>query len=255
MTSYKGNHYDLFGKSGIELYFKVSEDGYDFKPVDPGHPVVYSGGVSEAGFEFDASGDLWAVTRVEDGDASGWGSHLAKAKADAPGDWSFPKKTDPERYDSPRMFRHEDDIYLIARRDIGGPFDKGWRLLPFDLQRGLYLTAYSGRPKRTTLYRLDRENGKVVPVLDLPSAGDTAFPSIVQTGPHTFLVANYTSPVDKKDWSWIHGQLSKKGTAIYLTTITFEPAKGSKEADGLKGPAGEHAGQVADPQVGRQNLP
>ena len=81
------------------------------------------------------------------------------------------------------------------------------------------------RPKRTTLYRLDTEKRDLIPVLDFPSAGDTAFPGIVRTGAHTLLIANYTSPLDDLDLSWVNGQTSPKGTQIYLTTLTFTPKK------------------------------
>jgi hypothetical protein len=56
-------------------------------------------------------------------------------------------------------------------------------------------------------------------LMDLPGDGDTAFPSIIRLGPHKFLVANYTSPLDHPDWSWIHGQVSDEGTQMYPSTI------------------------------------
>ena len=31
-----------------------------------------------------------------------------------------PEVCDPERYDSPEMFRHGKEIYMVARGDIGG---------------------------------------------------------------------------------------------------------------------------------------
>jgi hypothetical protein len=61
-----------------------------------------------------------------------------------------------------------------------------------------------------------------VHLLDLPSAGDTAFPSIRRLGAHEFLIANYTSPLDAPDASWLDGQVLG-GTAIYLVTATFVP--------------------------------
>lgn len=33
------------------------------------------------------------------------------------------------------MFRHGDDLYLVARRDVDGPFDLGYTELPFDVQK------------------------------------------------------------------------------------------------------------------------
>ncbi|MCC6747850.1 MAG: hypothetical protein IT371_09350 [Deltaproteobacteria bacterium] len=224
LTSYLGNHY-AEGTSDLSVRFQRSKDGLSFGAVDPARLVVYQGGVSEVAFEFDARGDLWAVTRNEDGDASGFGSHLCTAPAANLGVWSCPAKADPERYDSPQMFRHGQDLYLLARRDLGGPFDQGLTDLPFAEQKKKYLVDYSLRPKRTALYRVDTVARKIVHLRDLPSAGDNAFPAVRRTGAHTFLVANYTSPLDKTDWSWLQGQAAPEGTQIYLVTLTFVPEK------------------------------
>ncbi len=222
MTSYRGPHYHP-GKNGIEVHWEVSDDGLRWAPVDPDRPVVYRGGVSEVAWELDVDGRLWAVTRNEDGDGSGWGSHVAVAPADDLAGWVFPETADPERFDSPEMLRHGDDLYLIARRDVGGPFDLGLRHLGFTEQQLLYLALYSARPKRTSLYRIDREARAPIHVADLPGTGDTAFPSAWRIGPNRWLVANYTSPLGSPDRWWAHGQVSPRGTAVYLTTITFVP--------------------------------
>jgi hypothetical protein len=222
LTSYEGNHYQA-GVSELDVHFRKSSDGLNWEPVNPDSLVVYRGGVSEVAFEFDPAGSLWAVTRNEDGDATGFGSHLCFAPPDNLGAWDCSSRSDPNRYDSPVMFRHGNEIYLIARRDIGGPYDQGLTNLSFDQQKSLYLTTYSARPKRTAIYRINQTERKVEFVLDLPSAGDTAFPAVRRTGAHTFLVANYTSPLDETDQSWIDGQTSARGTQIYLLALTFIP--------------------------------
>lgn len=222
LTSYEGGHYDPRDMGSIEVYFKESRDGTNFTSVG-GRSYVYRGGVSETAFEFAPDGSLWIVTRNEDGDRTGFGSHLCTAPADALADWQCPERSSPHRYDSPEMFRHEDEIYLVARRDIGGPFDQGASDLTFEEQKIRYLLAYSNRPKTTALYRIDRRRREVVHLLDLPGAGDTAFPSVQQTGPHTFLLANYTSPLDRPEITWLEGQTSERGTQIYLLTIEFVP--------------------------------
>jgi hypothetical protein len=142
-TSYHGNHYAV-DKASVEVRFQTSTDGLSWAPVDPEHPVVYRGGISEVAFEFDAAGALLAMGRNEDGDATGFGSMVATAPANALGRWTWPARSDPERYDSPEMFRHGVDIYLVARRDVGGPFDRGARAAvrpPADLQPGRLLAA------------------------------------------------------------------------------------------------------------------
>jgi hypothetical protein len=220
MTSYRGGHYGV-GEATVDVHFRSSSDGVTWTDVDPARPAIYSGGVSEVAWELTPEADLWAVTRLEDGDRTGLGAHVASARAGALGDWTFPSQADPERFDSPRMFRHGRDLYVLARRDVGGPFgdEPGW--LPAGDRKIAALLAYSARPKRTTLYRLDTTARKLVPVLDLPGCGDTAFPSVARTGPHTFLVANYTSPVEDPQRTWISGQVASDGTMVYLCTITF----------------------------------
>jgi hypothetical protein len=106
---------------------------------------------------------------------------------------------------------------------VGGPFDQGKDTLSFADQQLQYLAAYSGRPKRTALYRVNQASRKVEWVFDFPSAGDTAFPSIARLDAHRFLIANYTSPLDGDlDRSWWNGQNAPEGTRLYLVELTFE---------------------------------
>jgi hypothetical protein len=218
MTSYHGKHYDLEDRT-IEVRFRSSTDGVEWTDVGPG--PVYRGGVTETSFEFDRGGRLWAMTRNEDGDSTGFGSHVATADPATPGSWVFPRRADPHRFDSPRLFRHGQDIYLVARRDLGPPVGTrfegatgGWRKL-------LVWASYSMQPKRTAIYRLEPGARRFEFVQDLPSAGDTAFPSIARLGAHEFLIANYSSAFRHPDRPWLWGQLN--GTGIYFVRVRFEP--------------------------------
>lgn len=222
MGTYAGVRYTT-GETAIEVGLGVSDDGRTFAPLDPAKPVLYTGGVSEIAIELSDAGDMWIVTRNEDGDASGFGSHVCSAPAAALASWSCPSRSDPERYDSPELFRHGDTFYVVARRDLGGPYDEGLDTLSLGDRRTRYQLAYWQRPKRTTLYRVDTEAKRLVPVLDLPSAGDTAYPAVRRTGRDTFLVANYTSPPDDPDRSWVDGQTAPDGTRIYVVELTFVP--------------------------------
>jgi len=210
-SSYLGNHYGA-GAGQIDVRFSVSDDGTTWKPVDPAQVARYTGGVSEVGWEFDENHVLWAVGRNEDGDASGFGSLVFT-------DWAHAAQSNPNRYDSPKMLRHGDDLYLIARRDVGGPFDLGWNALPFDVRKWTYLALYSLRAKTTALYSIDRATKSVVWLQDLPGDGDTAFPAVARLDADHFLIANYTSPLGNPDRPWIGGQLSPQGTQIYFTTL------------------------------------
>jgi len=218
MTSYLGKHYELRSHP-IEVYFRSSTDGVAWKDVGDG--PVYRGGVTEASFEFDAGGALWAITRNEDGDATGFGSHVATADAAEPGDWRFPDRSNPLRFDSPRLFRHGKDIYLLARRDLGPPAGTRFTALTGDLRKLFVWVGYSLEAKRTALYRLDPASRRFELVFDLPSAGDTAFPSVARLSPHEFLVANYSSAFRHADRSWFRGQVN--ATGIYFVRLRFEP--------------------------------
>jgi hypothetical protein len=226
-TSYVGPHYVLGdADGGIELRFTQSQDGTQWSPGEAGAAggAVYRGGVSEAGFEFDAEGNLWAVTRNEDGDSTGFGSQVCFAAKGQLGAWTCSARSDPERYDSPRMLRHGKDLYLLARRDVGGPFDQGRPGLTFAQAQLQYLAEYSTRPKHFALYRLDTQARKVVWLKDLPGQGDTAFAGIARLDAHRFLVANYTSPLNQPESiTWLQGQVCDCGTKIYLTTLEFVP--------------------------------
>ena len=116
-------------------------------------------------------------------------------------------------------------VVLVLVLAIGwfGPFDQGDDALPFEQRKAKYLSAYSTSTKRTALYKIDRDNKKVVHLLDLPSAGDNAFPSVRRLDAHRFLIANYTSPLEMTEASWIDGQIAQQGTQLYFIMLTFEP--------------------------------
>jgi hypothetical protein len=237
MTSYRGKRYDVQTRP-IEISFRTSIDGVDWTEVGPG--PVYRGGATEASFEFDRQGALWAITRNEDGDATGFGSHVASAEPTTPGVWRFPDRSNPSRFDSPRLFRHGRDIYLVARRDLGPPAGTRFEALGGEWRKLLVWVSYSLQPKRTALYRLDPVARRFELVLDLPSAGDTAFPSVVRLSPDEFLVANYSSAFRHADRTWLWGQLN--GTGIYFVRLRFEPLAANGRPDS---PSGSEASATA----------
>ena len=221
MTSYTGSHYELKGPSEVRLFFKETKDGETWKSLnDTG--AVYFGGVSETAWEFDKKGNLWAVTRLEDGDKTGFGSHVAFAEFNDLGNWQFPDTADWRCFMSPKMFRHGDELYLIGRRHLGKKaFGRaGWDK-KMSTRRRRNWVSYSLSPKTTALFRINTKYRVVEHVMDLPGAGDTAFPSIIRLDKHRFLVANYTSLINHQKRDWLMGQLGK--TKIYLQLITFEP--------------------------------
>ncbi len=208
MTVYDGAHYS---EGDVYVRFLSSEDGRDWNFVD-GVESVYTGGVSEVAFEFDINGNLWTVGRNEDGDETGAGTQVCVAQASKLSNWDCLTESDPERYDSPEMFRHGKDIYLLGRKDIGGPYGPEGDLV-----------AYSFRPKGFALYKINTESSSVEWIQDLPGVGDTSFASVQRIDAHRFIFANYTSPLDNPDITWFQAQGSDLGTQIYLMEIEFLP--------------------------------
>lgn len=219
-TSYVGNHYEVFAPSQVRLHFKQSIDGKTFNDISSG--PVYVGGVSEVGFEFDKEQNLWAITRNEDGDLTGFGSHIVYAPKNQWGQWQFPSKSNPRIFMSPKMFRHNGDLYLIARRNLNPvPFQTAANYLPDFLQRLINWGEFTTSAKTTALFKMNFREKRLEHLLDLPGTGDTAFPSIRRIGKDSFLVANYTSPLGNTQRWWIRGQLGKTG--IYLIKLYFLP--------------------------------
>mmetsp|Transcript_47271 Transcript_47271/g.122166 ORF Transcript_47271/g.122166 Transcript_47271/m.122166 type:complete len:417 (-) Transcript_47271:2071-3321(-) len=227
-TSYRGNHYGVTTPD-VRVFFNVSDDGWNWAPMQEDHSVMYEGGVNEVGWTFDLEGNFWGVLRNEDGDKSGFGSRIAYADKDQLYNWQFfpANASDPRIFESSRMFRHGDDLYLVARRDVDGKYDWGgdWDKLPFEVKRALFMGSYSLRPHTTSLWKINKKSNPIQLefVMDLFGDGDTTFPSIVRVGMHKFLIANYSSPLKHKSWSWIHGQLSKEGTQVFFVELNFVP--------------------------------
>ena len=221
LTSYIGSHYDLKHESKVKLHFNSTENGKDFFPVGQ-QSEVYLGGVSETAFEFDKDTNIWAVTRLEDGDKTGFGSHVVFASKKDLGQWEFPLRSDDNCYMSPKMFRFQNDIFLIGRKQLGKkPFRKARLNSSITHQRLVNWIGFSLTPKTTALYKINKEKRSVEWVMNLPGAGDTAFPSIIRLDANRFLIANYSSPIHKrKRRSWLNGQLNETG--IYLQILTFK---------------------------------
>jgi len=108
----------------MNLYLNKTTDGINFEPIDAQYPATstHSGG-SEVGWMFDLFGNYWGVIRNEDGDTSGWGSRMFRADHTNPGLWEFTQDvSDVNIYESPRMFRFGNELFLVARTDPTGQF-------------------------------------------------------------------------------------------------------------------------------------
>lgn len=223
MSAY-GDGRHIYERDGIplEVHLLTTEDGWQWHPAIPGQPAVLRGGGSETDFVDAPDGSLLAVVRNEAGDGEQWGSKICKGAMGAPGMWNC--RNDGRKFDSPLLFRHDDAVYLIARRHLrgDGAYDLKWRRLPPALQTLAYQLDYWRYPKRCALWKVDPQTLDVTWQLDLPSRGDTCFPA-VQPGPNgTVAVYNYSSPIDGPEVSWLGGQLGH--TDIYRSLIKLEPA-------------------------------
>lgn len=207
------------GEAALEVHWLKTTDGRTFEPAVPGKSAVLVGGSSETDFAFLPGGDVVAVARNEAGDADGWGSKICRAPASALGDWSC--ASDPKKYDSPLVFEHQGDVYLIARRQVAndGKFDLGMDELSPAEQSTEYQKQYWSTPKRCALWKVDPDALTVSHLIDLPSNGDTCFASEVRLSATERLVFNYTSPLDDPELGWNDGQFGP--TSIYRTTLTL----------------------------------
>lgn len=207
------------GEAAMEVELLTTDDGYDWQPLDADRPVVHVGGAGETDFTIDDDGRLWAIMRNEAGERGRFGSLICQAPPDDLSNWSC--VDDPRKFDSPLVFSHRGEVWLLARRQVAndGRYDLGARWLPRDAQLLAYQAAYWVTPKRLSLWKLDTERAQVDWVADLPSRGDTAFPAIVWTGPDDLVVYNYSSPPGDDGMAWVQGQLGP--TNIYATPITL----------------------------------
>jgi hypothetical protein len=241
MTAYRGaaNLYRFTGEPMTVTLF-ASDDGRHWSPADPSHPDVYRGGVSETEFEFASDGSLLGVGRNEAGDErSGYGSVVCQAPAGAPADWSC--RSDPRKFDSPMMFSHAGEVYLVARRtaNADGAYDHGfgWGMLRSITNQ----LAYISTAKRCSLFHVVRSESGAGPrvsfVMDLPSRGDTCFPARVEGGAEAdeVVLYNYSSDITGPDVAWSVGQ--RRPTYIYRHVLRFRSVRQALESTPTPGAA------------------
>lgn len=212
------NVYDNDGEA-IDVRWLRTRDGLAWEPV-AGDGVVLSGGVSETDAVVMDDGVVIAVARNEAGDESGFGSKICRGEAAAPATWTC--VNDKRKYDSPLVFRHGDEVWLIGRRNVteSGHYDLDEHDRPLSERYLSYQFAYWTAPKRCALWRVDPVTLAVTWQADLPSAGDTCFPEAIRLDAHHLLVFNYTSPLgQERDPTWSEGQLAP--TQIYWTVVAL----------------------------------
>lgn len=211
MSVYNGAGLYTTGDRAGDLRLLTSDDGRNWAPISE-RPQIDRVGAEEGEFCFDRDGNLVSVVRLETS-----GSLVCTAPRDDLATWSY--QYSPEKYDSSLMLEHAGQFYVIARRNIAGAFEAAKQVLPDSLHRAWRMARYSLTRKRTALYRVDVAGGRLVPLFDFPSRGDTAFAAVVPLDANRFHVMNYSSKLDGPDWPWIAGQLI--GSQIYSAVLEF----------------------------------
>jgi hypothetical protein len=190
----------------------TSEDGRNWNPISEA-PQLDWVGAEEPEFNFDEQGNLVALVRLE----VGGGSLLCTAPKNNLARWTTHQSA--YKYDSSFMFRHDGEFYVVARRNVAGPSDRGWNLSA-SLNNAVNMVLYSLTRKRTSLYRVDMDAQALVPLFDLPSRGDTAFAAVAPIDHGSYYVVNYSNSLDGPDWPWCIGQL--RPTTLYACTLDFK---------------------------------
>lgn len=221
-TSYTGGaHIYTFDGLPLGVQFLRSTDGRTWGPVGSAD-TIYEGGSSETDFAWDDAGDLWFVMRTEAYDVHGTGSKICVARGGNVD--SLYCRSDPKKYDSPLVFAHDGEIYLVGRRNLtetGYYGDPTWDWStndPFELIREQI--AYRDASKRCSLWRIDREEVRIAYLLDLPSNGDTCFASMLEGAtPDEVILYNYSSDPNGPELTWVQGQ--EGTTNLYRHVLRF----------------------------------
>jgi hypothetical protein len=203
------------------VYWLTTKDGWNWKPVDPAHKIVYTGQCGETDFAFMPDGSLVTACQTEEVDDLGWGAKICTAPATALAIWTC--RGDTRRLDSPFVFVYRGNAYVIARRqpNFGGEYDLHADALPdTDARFALYDGSYAATTKRCALWSIDTHQRTFTPLVDVPGVGDTCYPSIIRQPRGRFLVYNYTSPLDGSDPPW-GTALTIGDTLIYRMTLQF----------------------------------
>jgi hypothetical protein len=236
-ASYIGDHYGL---DEVYVLFERSRDGWVWEPVGQDGSVVYQGGVCEVAFEFTSKGDLVAIGRNEDGDATGFGTQLYFAPKDNLGKWTALKVSLPWRFDSPRMMRTDggNGEILLFSRFTWDKYQLAPSWLSFETQKVLNLILCSLTPKSAAVYRIAppsewseigsssdvKKDSCPIQLIRLfeQAFADTGFFSVARelsAKPDEWVVANYSSTCNSHA-PWIYGQLTQTNIFVSKCRIT-----------------------------------
>jgi len=190
------------------IFLLSSEDGINFNRLND-ISLADVKGAGETEFFMKEDGFIFGLIRIEGG-----GSMLFKGSMKDLSTLEFIRS--PFKYDSALILEHGGNLYLISRRNLDGPADKGHRS---SLGRLYNAVRYSLTRKTTAILRIDSEKFRIEHLQDIESHGDTGFPAILQGDGKKYILLNYSSPIGKHNYIWINGQI--KATHIYKYYLTF----------------------------------
>jgi len=210
LSAYYGkNLYNNKHQSNLRLFY--STNALEWKPISK-EPQVDILSAEEGEFIFDKQGNLFSTVRLE-----GTGSLICSADKTSINNWK--KVRYKTKYDSAVLFDHNDEIYLVSRRNIDGEIDKVKNRKNEKQGRLNNLIRYSITKKVTSLFKLDKNNLTLSLVTDFPSSGDNAYAGISKLDDNTYLLMNYSCNIKHTKSSWLAGQLGR--TYIYWTKLHF----------------------------------
>jgi hypothetical protein len=148
----------------------------------------------------------------------GAGSKLCRSGSSLEG-WTC--TSDRRKYDSPLVFEHAGEIYVVGRRNLTPDGRYGVSARAGALGTIQNELAYITTAKRCSLWHWNKLEQRLGFVLDLPSRGDTCFPSRLEGGDASRVVIyDYSSDIDGPELPWAAGQ--RRPTYVYRHELAFE---------------------------------
>lgn len=134
-------------------------------------------------------------------------------------------KVDRFKCDGPRLFSHQGEFYLAARRSLFYHLrSQPYRFFP-GFRNLVNISRYSFSRKRTALYHFNAQTLQISHITDFPSHGDTGYSAVAHLDGNRFLLVYYSSDIQTgKDSSWVRGQMG--GTRLYSTILTISEPSG-----------------------------
>jgi hypothetical protein len=158
------------------------------------HSTIHAGDrADETAVQLLANGNLLAVTRLEAGGGifgnAEAGTLISSAQSPFT-EWTQLNWSKVTRLDGPTLVRHGERVYALGRRQAR-------------VARPLLGQGSAVGRKRSAVFLV--ENGELVHLTDLPSAGDTSYPGAVIVDEKLFI--SYYTNDPRKDHPWVIGML------------------------------------------------